>query len=95
MAPEMEHKIVGIRPGEKIHELLCTIEDSYLTLEFEDHYVIQPTIAFADHEESFSPNNIGEEGAKVEEGFEYSSGKNHQFLSIDEIVKMNSKVILE
>ena len=95
MAPEMEQKYIGIRPGEKIHELLCTIEDSYLTLEFEDHYVIQPTIAFTENEKSFSPNNIGEEGAKVEEGFEYSSGKNHQFLSIDEIVKMNSKVILE
>ena len=74
---------------------MCPSDDSHLTLEFEDHYVIQPTIAFADHEQSFSPNNIGEEGAKVEEGFEYSSGKNHQFLSIDEIVKMNSKVILE
>ena len=78
-----------------IEDSIEKISHSICTLEFEDHYVIQPTIAFTDHEPSFSPNNIGEEGAKVEEGFEYSSGKNHQFLSIDEIVKMNSKVILE
>ena len=42
MAPELPHKIVGIRPGEKLHEVMCPADDSHLTLEFDDHFVIQP-----------------------------------------------------
>ena len=41
MAPNIEQKIIGIRPGEKLHEALCPADDSHLTLEFHDHYVIR------------------------------------------------------
>lgn len=95
MAPSTEQKIVGIRPGEKIHEMMCTVDDSYLTLEFNDHFVIQPTIAFADHKQSFTRNNIGEDGVPVSDGFEYSSGKNQHFLNVDEIKELNKRVIFE
>lgn len=44
LAADMPHKIVGIRPGEKLHETMCPADDSHLTLEFKDHFVICPTI---------------------------------------------------
>lgn len=88
MAPGAEMKIVGIRPGEKIHEVMCPADDSHLTLEFPDHYVIQPTITFY-HHVSFAENGKGERGEPVPEGFEYSSGKNPRFLTVDEIRAMN------
>jgi UDP-N-acetylglucosamine 4,6-dehydratase len=90
MAPHLEQKIVGIRPGEKIHEVMCPGDDSHLTLEFADYYVITPTITFADRRNEFTPNRLGEVGQFVEQGFEYNSGKNDRFLGVDEIVKMNS-----
>jgi UDP-N-acetylglucosamine 4,6-dehydratase len=76
---------VGIRPGEKIHEIMCPKDDSHLTLEFDDHFVIQPTIKFHNSANDFSVNSIGEKGVLVNEGFEYNSGTNNHFLSIDEI----------
>jgi len=46
MAPDLACKIVGIRPGEKLHEVMCPRDDSHLTVEFADHYVVKPTIRF-------------------------------------------------
>jgi UDP-N-acetylglucosamine 4,6-dehydratase len=89
MAPEMPQKVVGIRPGEKIHEIMCPADDSHLTLEFHDHYVIRPTITFADSGNQFTPNRIGEEGVPVARGFEYNSGRNKRFLSIRDIIEFN------
>ena len=89
MAPHLPHKIIGIRPGEKLHEIMCPADDSHLTLEFEDHYVIKPTIQFLAHVE-FALNRLQERGRPVESGFEYHSGKNPRFLSIDEIRDLNS-----
>ena len=88
MAPALTHEIVGIRPGEKLHEIMCPADDSHLTLEFEDHFVIQPTIRFSG-DSDFSSNCVGERGKRVEPGFEYHSGKNERFLSIDEITSFN------
>jgi len=88
MAPGLPHKLVGIRPGEKLHEIMCPADDSHLTLEFADHYVIKPTIQFSGIVE-FSTNRLAETGRPVEAGFEYHSGKNPRFLSVDEIVAMN------
>ena len=48
MAPELDFEYIGIRPGEKIHEIMCPADDSHLTLEFKDHFVIQPTIQTTD-----------------------------------------------
>jgi UDP-N-acetylglucosamine 4,6-dehydratase/5-epimerase len=88
MAPNLAHKVIGIRPGEKLHEVMCPADDSHLTLEFADHYVIKPTIQFA-AETDFSVNGVGERGSAVEQGFEYHSGRNSRFLSIDEIRELN------
>lgn len=88
MAPQLPRKIVGIRPGEKLHEIMCPADDSHLTLEFSDHYVIRPTIQFSGIAD-YTVNRLGEEGAPVEQGFEFQSGTNPHFLSIDEIVTLN------
>jgi UDP-N-acetylglucosamine 4,6-dehydratase/5-epimerase len=88
MAPRLPQRSVGIRPGEKIHEVMCPADDSHLTLEFGDHFVIQPTIQFAS-DAAFSVNRLGECGQPVEQGFEFNSGRNPHFLSIEEIVAMN------
>jgi UDP-N-acetylglucosamine 4,6-dehydratase len=89
MAPHLEHRITGIRPGEKIHEIMCPADDSHLTLEFKDHFVICPTITFADRGNNFTPNELGETGTLVAEGFEYNSGRNERFLSVPEILEFN------
>jgi UDP-N-acetylglucosamine 4,6-dehydratase len=81
--------MVGIRPGEKIHEVMCPADDSHLTLEFKDHFVIRPTITFSEADNSYSPNNLGEKGTPAAEGFEYNSGSNERFLSVPEIVEFN------
>lgn len=88
MAPHLSQKIVGIRPGEKLHEVMCPSDDSHLTLEFDDHFVIQPTISFAGPID-YSKNRLGENGRPAESGFEYNSGTNSHFLNIDEIASMN------
>jgi UDP-N-acetylglucosamine 4,6-dehydratase len=88
IAPHIPQRIIGIRPGEKLHEVMCPADDAHLTLEFDDHYVIKPTIQFSG-EMNFSVNKLGEMGRPVEAGFEYHSGKNPRFLSIEEIVAMN------
>lgn len=89
MASRLTHKFVGIRPGEKIHEIMCPADDSHLTLEFADHFVIRPTIFFNNNDNAFSPNKLGEHGSPVEQGFEYNSGKNEHFLSVEEILRLN------
>lgn len=88
MAPNLPHKIIGIRPGEKLHEVMCPADDSHLTLEFSDHYVIKPTIQFSGAVD-FSVNRLGEAGTPVNAGFEYHSGRNHHFLTVDEIAALN------
>ncbi len=91
MAPDLRHEIVGIRPGEKLHEIMCPADDSHLTWEFSDHYVIQPTIRFYAGDNDFSSNALGEEGQPVEQGFEYHSGTNPHFLTFEEIRSYNER----
>ena len=88
MAPGLPQRIIGIRPGEKLHEVMCPADDSHLTLEFADHYVIKPTIQFSGPVD-FTVNRLGERGTPVESNFEYHSGKNPHFLSVEEIVALN------
>ncbi|HYD60988.1 MAG TPA: UDP-N-acetylglucosamine 4,6-dehydratase (inverting) [Noviherbaspirillum sp.] len=87
MAPDLPVKIIGIRPGEKLHEVMCPADNSHQTLEFKDHYVICPAITFA-VQADYSTNAFGEAGNKVSEGFEYSSGTNPWFLSVAELQKL-------
>jgi len=88
MAPGKPYKIIGIRPGEKLHEVLCTNDDSRMALEFEDHFTIQPIPRLLDPID-YTVNNLGEKSEPVENRFEYHSGKNQHFFSIDEIVALN------
>ncbi len=92
MAPNLPQKIVGIRPGEKLHEIMCPSDDSHLTLEFEDHYVIQPTITFA-FETSYEKNNLGEQGKPVKQGFEYNSGNNTEWLTHEKFLEMANEYL--
>jgi UDP-N-acetylglucosamine 4,6-dehydratase len=88
MAPDLPHQIIGIRPGEKLHEVMCPEDDSHLTLEFEDHYVIKPAILFSGNC-TFESNVLGEKGEPVISGFTYHSGTNPRFLTLEEIIAMN------
>jgi UDP-N-acetylglucosamine 4,6-dehydratase len=87
MAPDLPQKVIGIRPGEKLHEIMCPADDSHLTLEFEDHYVIQPTITFA-FKTSYEKNRLGEKGRPVALGFEYNSGNNTDWLTHEKFLEM-------
>ncbi|MGM0440436.1 MAG: UDP-N-acetylglucosamine 4,6-dehydratase (inverting) [Chlamydiota bacterium] len=87
IAPNLPHKFVGIRPGEKLHEVMCPADNSHLTLEFYDHYVIQPTIQFT-HKADFTKNCLSEVGAPVTMGFEYNSSSNTEWLTHEEFLKM-------
>jgi UDP-N-acetylglucosamine 4,6-dehydratase len=89
MAPNLSQYIIGIRPGEKVHEIMCPSDSSHLTLEFEDHYVIMPTIEFSVAKD-YRVNRCGESGKAVGDSFEYNSGTNSHFLSIAEIAAINS-----
>jgi len=86
MAPNLKQEIIGIRPGEKLHEVMCPQNDAHLTLEFHDHYLIQPTIQFT-QKVNFTTNALGEKGEEVDYGFEYSSDKNSHWLSHEELLE--------
>jgi UDP-N-acetylglucosamine 4,6-dehydratase len=88
MAPNMAQKIIGIRPGEKLHETMCPADDSHLAFEFDDHYVIAPSITFS-QPIKYDTNAKGEQGKPVEQDFEYNSATNPHFLTIDELITMN------
>lgn len=91
MAPGIPISEIGIRPGEKLNEIMCPADDSHLTIEFSDHYVISPTIDFSGRDgHNFAKNSLGESGKKVEQGFEYNSGNNQEFMSVDEIRDLNA-----
>ena len=81
IAPNIEHREIGIRPGEKIHEEMITSSDSYNTYDLGKYYAIIPTVPrwevrkYIDHFEA----------VKVEENFSYNSGDNIHFLSVDDI----------
>lgn len=83
MAPGMPHKLVGIRPGEKLHEIMCPADDSHLTYEFDDYFVIRPTITF-NREPDYGVSATGRRGRLVPQGFEYRSD-NTTFLTGEEI----------
>lgn len=93
MAPDLPLVTVGIRPGEKIKETMCPEDDFHLTLEFDDHYVIKPSIKFFNDEGAdYSVNALQEHGQPVVEGFSYNSENNTDFLSADQIIKLNEEL---
>jgi UDP-N-acetylglucosamine 4,6-dehydratase len=90
MLPDGTTRVIGIRPGEKLHEVMCPSDDSHLTIEFADHYVIQPSIRFHHADLDYRTNALGETGAPVPFGFQYDSGNNPHFLSVEEIGAYNT-----
>lgn len=78
IAPECSQKVVGVRPGEKLHEQMIGAEDSYYTFEYPEHFKILPTI----NEWGSSPERI-KDGKKVAEGFVYSSDNNPEWMTDD------------
>jgi len=84
-APGVSTRIIGIRPGEKLHEIMCPADDSHLTLKFKDHYVICPSIKFHNSDIDFRTDVTGDVGEPVAQGYEYNSGNNPEFLSVEEI----------
>ena len=87
LQPGIAVRIVGVRPGEKLHEVMCPRDDAHLTIEFDDHYVIQPTITFVRHVR-YDTNALAEVGRPVPQGFEYNSSTNPQFLGVAELRQM-------
>jgi UDP-N-acetylglucosamine 4,6-dehydratase len=90
MAPHLPLKEIGIRPGEKIHEMMISVEDARNTIEMDNHYVIYPD-AYP------SKNKLS--GKSVQNDFEYHSGNNNEWLSIEQMQKLiaeiNGETIIE
>lgn len=84
LAPHLPQNVIGIRPGEKLHEIMCPSDDAHLTLEFSDHYLIKPTITFS-IQPDFTINALGEKGQPVPDGFCYDSGTNPDILTVEQI----------
>lgn len=81
IGPECEHRIVGVRPGEKIHEEMITESDSFFTIDLKKYFLICP------QSPSWPKNEVLKKhsGKEVASGFKYSSGTNAEFLSVDQI----------
>lgn len=80
VAPEAQQEVVGIRPGEKLHEQMISAEDAYYTYEYPEHFKILPAI----HDWGTCPKRI-KDGARVPEGFVYSSDNNREWMSDSEL----------
>ena len=91
VAPECRTQKIGIRPGEKLHEMLITGDDAQHTVEFDDHYVIQPNDVWWDRDEYLRTSR----GRAVAEGFEYSSDKNPVWMKPAELQSLLEKEAIE
>lgn len=88
MAPECKIEVIGIRPGEKLHETMVPSDDSNRTIEFDDHFVISPSITFYDEDIDYSVNFLKESGIRVEKIFSYDSDNNPDFMDVAEVQKL-------
>jgi len=89
LAPELPHKVIGIRPGEKMHEVMITSNDS--VVEFDTYYVITPTIQF-NHSTDYAVNALGQKGTNIGIGFEYNSLNNTEWLTHEEFLAMEQSL---
>jgi UDP-N-acetylglucosamine 4,6-dehydratase len=85
IGPECEHPVVGIRPGEKVHEEMVTSSDSLSTIETDRYYVIVPNLTDTNFKEALAKYTAHYRATPVEQGFRYSSGANDKWLMVDEI----------
>src|SRR5690606_33036816 len=84
LAPQLPIKIVGLRPGEKLHESLCPSDVSHSVIKFEKFFIIKPDITFT-RPVDYTVTRLGERGEPVADGFEYRSDTNEWFLTPDQI----------
>lgn len=89
MMPGCNMPEVGIREGEKLHEIMVTVEDSMTTYEYDKHYIVYPQMVWSEDKMPVPT------GKKVEEGFSYSSGNNTVWLTVDEIRERLKEIDLE
>ncbi|AVP54247.1 UDP-N-acetylglucosamine 4,6-dehydratase (inverting) [Clostridium tetani] len=87
MLSDCKLKEVGIREGEKLHEVMITKDDSRYTYEYPEHYIVYPHFDWWNSGKYFTPG-----GKLIEEGFEYDSGTNDQWLEADELKKEIAKL---
>lgn len=87
VAPSCETKLVGIRPGEKLHEEMITPTDSLSTIDIGRYYAILPTVSYRHGEEEFLKHH---NGTKVEPGFAYNSGTNDEW---DTVESLREKIV--
>lgn len=80
--PGCEMPEVGIREGEKLHEVMVTREDSISTYEYEKHFIVYP------HMEWWNPDKIRAGGKQISPGFEYSSETNTEWLAVDDLIEL-------
>lgn len=83
------YELVGIRPGEKLHEVMVPEEMAHHSIEYDDHYVITPAIKFFDKNINYLKNKLGEKGQPVADKFEYHSGSNPHFLTVEELKSLD------
>jgi UDP-N-acetylglucosamine 4,6-dehydratase len=93
MSGERKYEIVGIRPGEKLHEVMVPEEMAHHSVEFDDHYVITPAIKFFGMSVNYEENKLSEKGKFVTEQFEYHSGTNPHFLTVDELIELDKQTL--
>lgn len=86
MCPDCEQEIVGIRPGEKLHEVMVPGDEARNTLEYKDFYIIRPQIHRWNYDDSIEYE--GEDGKPVDEGFEYSSNNNSDWIDAEGLKKV-------
>ena len=89
MMPGCDMPEVGIREGEKLHEIMVTVEDSMTTYEYDKHFIVYPQMVWSEKRKA-TPT-----GKKVPEGFSYSSGNNTEWLTVEEIRELIKTVDLE
>lgn len=91
VAPECRTEIIGIRPGEKLHEVMITPDDAWNTVEFDDHYVIQPAADWWNRVDYLAKTG----GRPVEEGFVYSSDRNPWWMKSEELLALLDRELIE
>lgn len=89
MLPGCRMPEVGIREGEKLHEIMITVEDSMTTYEYDNHYIVYPQITW-NEKQNFVPS-----GKRVPDGFSYSSDNNTEWLDDSQIKELLKTIALE
>lgn len=82
LAPDCDRRIIGVRPGEKLHEVLIPNDEAYVTLEFDDYFIIKPTLIF------WESRLGGDRGKLCSDGFSYASNNNMHWLSVEQLREM-------